>query len=71
MSTVEEIEAAIARIPRDEFWRLTDRLVAQRSAQWDRQIEEDAAAGRLDFLYEEAEAERKAGLLRDWPGPQE
>lgn len=71
MSTVEEIEAAIARLPKDEFWRLTDRLLAQRNAEWDRQIEEDAAAGRLDFLYEEAEAEQKAGRLRDWPEPRE
>ena len=71
MSTVEEIEKAIAQLPRDEFWKLTDRLVAQRNAEWDRQIEEDAAAGRLDFLYEEAEAERKTGRLRAWPGPRE
>lgn len=67
MSTVKEIEEAIAQLPKDEFWELTDRLVARRNAEWDREIEEDAAAGRLDFLFEEAEAERKAGLLREWP----
>lgn len=71
MSTVEEIEAAIAQLPEDEFWKLTDRLVAQRNAEWDRQIEEDAAAGRLDFLYEEGEAERQSGCLREWPEPRE
>ncbi len=70
MSTVKEIEEAIAQLPKDEFWQLTDRLVARRNAEWDRQIEEDAAAGRLDFLYDEAEAEGKAGVLRDWPEPQ-
>jgi hypothetical protein len=71
MSTVQEIEEAIAQPPKKEFWELTDRLLVRRNAEWDRQIEEDAAAGRLDFLYEEAEADRKAGRLRDWPGRQE
>jgi hypothetical protein len=32
------------------------------------QIEEDAAAGKLDFLFEEAEQARLIGTLRDWPG---
>ena len=27
----------------------------------------DADAGKLDFLFEEAEAERGAGQLHDWP----
>lgn len=48
MSTVEEIEAAIARLPKDEFWSLTDRLIARREKEWDVQIEADARAGRLD-----------------------
>jgi len=28
---------------------------------WDEQMEADAAAGKLDFLFEEAEAERAKG----------
>jgi len=38
------------------------------SAAWDAQIEEDAATGKLDFLFEEAEAAQASGNLRDWPG---
>jgi hypothetical protein len=30
-------------------------------------MEEDAASGKLDFLFQEAERERAAGTLRDWP----
>jgi hypothetical protein len=30
-------------------------------------MDEDAAAGRLDFLFEEVQAECKSGKLRDWP----
>lgn len=67
MSTLEEIEAAIARLPKDEFWKLTDRLIAQRNAAWDRQIEEDAASGKLDFLFQEADEERRSGNLKPWP----
>ncbi len=71
MSTVQEIETAIANLPREDFWKLTDRLIALRNEAWDRQIDEDAAAGRLDFLFEEAESERKTGALREWPSPPE
>ncbi len=61
MSTVEEIAQAIAALPRDEFWKLTDRLVEQRDAQWDKEMEEDNAAGRLDVLWQEAEKEIASG----------
>jgi hypothetical protein len=61
MSTVEEIEAAIGNLPRKEFWALTDRLMATREEQWDRQFEEDVAAGRLDALWAEAEKEIESG----------
>jgi hypothetical protein len=61
MSTVEEIEKAIAALPKDEFWKLTDRLVDRRNDVWDKEMEEDSASGRLDFLWQEAEKEIAAG----------
>jgi hypothetical protein len=67
MSTVEEIEAAIARLPQEQFWQLTDRLIARRNEEWDRQMDEDAKTGRLDFLFQEADEERQAATLKDWP----
>ena len=67
MSTIEEIERAIERLPPGEVARLTDWLLQRRHEEWDHQMEQDAAAGRLELLFEEAEAERKAGKLRDWP----
>lgn len=57
MSTVEEIEEAIGGLPREDFWKLTDRLIEQREAAWDAQIEADAASGRLDILWAVAEKE--------------
>lgn len=61
MSTIEEIEKAIGDLPRDEFWKLTDRLIERREAAWDAQIEADAASGRLDDLWAEADKEIEAG----------
>jgi len=34
---------------------------------WDEQLDRDAAAGKLDFLREEAKAELEAGQLKPWP----
>jgi len=67
MSTVQEIEQAIAALPREEFWLLTDKLVEMRDDSWGQRIEADAAAGRLDFLFADADAEAKEGSLRSWP----
>jgi hypothetical protein len=61
MSTVEEIEKAIGGLPREEFWKLTDRLIEQREAAWDAQMEADVAAARLDALWAEAEKGIEAG----------
>ena len=61
MSTVEEIEAAIKRLSPDEFWELTDRLIAQRDKTWDSEIKADIQAGRLDKLWADAEKEIEAG----------
>lgn len=61
MSTVQEIEQAIERLPREELFQLTDWLSTRFSDQWDRQIEEDISAGLLDSLAAEAVAEHQAG----------
>lgn len=70
MSTLQEIEAAIEKLPKEEFWQLSDWVLRRRDDEWDRQIDEASAAGKLDFLFDEAEAARKAGTLRDWPPPE-
>jgi hypothetical protein len=32
---------------------------------WDRQLEEDVATGKLDFLVAEAKEEKKNGILKE------
>jgi len=70
MSTVEEIEAAIEKLPPEDVARLTRWLVERDAARWNKEMEEDAKAGRLDFLFDEADQERRSGKLKDWPPAQ-
>jgi hypothetical protein len=51
VSTLAEIEEAIAKLPPSEFRDLLHRLNEQDAAAWDRQIEEDAENGKLEALY--------------------
>ncbi len=51
MSTLSEIEAAIAKLPAQEFRELVHRLNERDAAEWDRQIEADGENGNLDRLY--------------------
>jgi len=64
MSTVEEIESAIQKLPRDQFYRLLAWLRAKYEDEWDRQIEEDAKAGRFENLAAEALAEYRTGRAK-------
>ncbi|MGH9610688.1 MAG: hypothetical protein ACRD34_13570 [Bryobacteraceae bacterium] len=66
MDRVEEIEAAIDSLPPEEFLRLSQWFRARDEALWDRQLDSDSAAGRLDFLFEEGQEENTKGSLRDW-----
>jgi len=68
VSTVDEIEAAISNLPPQEFARVRDWLLEQDSRLWDKQIEEDAAAGRLKPLVEEIERDIQAGRSKPLDG---
>ena len=67
MSTVEQIETEIEHLSPQDMHRVADWLAEYRAQLWDKQIEEDAGVGKLDFLFEEAEKERQSDRLRDWP----
>ncbi len=67
MDRIEEIEAAITSLPPEEYQRLVDWFHAREQTRWDEQIDRDSAAGKLDFLFTEAESESAQGLVRDWP----
>ena len=67
MTTVEEIEQAAERLAPSDFDRLAAWISARYHDLWSRQMDSDGAAGKLDFLFNEAAAERAAGSLHDWP----
>jgi hypothetical protein len=60
MSTVQEIESAIDRLPQADLLALVDRIRGRHSEAWDRQIEADAQNGRLDALYARLAAENRS-----------
>ena len=70
MSTVEEIERAAEQLTPADFDRLVSWINCRHHEQWTQQMDQDTAAGKLDSLFEEAEAERQSGQLRDWPPAQ-
>jgi len=67
MSTVQEIESAISKLSPSEVNRVADWLQEYRDELWDRQIEADAAAGKLDKLIHRAKADYRAGRATPFP----
>jgi hypothetical protein len=67
MERVEEIESMIAALPPDQFRRIAEWVRTLEEKRWDEQMDRDSAAGKLDFLFDEARGEADQGLLRDWP----
>jgi len=67
MRTVAAIKHDIEQLPAQKKRALVRWLAEEENAAWDEQMGRDAAAGRLQFLIDEAEAESKAGKLRKFP----
>ena len=54
MTTVQEIEKAIKQLSSKELAQLKQRIDDYEWEQWDKQLENDVRAGRLDALAQEA-----------------
>lgn len=65
MSTVDEIEAAIRRLSPDELAAFREWFAEFDADAWDRQLERDVAAGRLDKLADEAMSDLRDGRCTD------
>ncbi|MEQ1858682.1 MAG: hypothetical protein ABMA13_01960 [Chthoniobacteraceae bacterium] len=67
MSTVAEIIDAVKLLNEAEKDEFLDRLrEIEFEDSWDRQLEADAKAGKLDFLVREADEAVLSETLRDW-----
>ena len=60
--SVKELEIAITQLSAQELAGLMAWLEEYHAQMWDRQIEEDLEAGRLDALIAEVDREYEAGL---------
>ena len=65
MGRIEELEKQIQALSVEELAAFRKWFLEFDAARWDRQIEEDVRAGKLDQLAEEALDERKAGKCTD------
>ncbi|MEI9421030.1 hypothetical protein O7A70_07615 [Mesorhizobium sp. Cs1299R1N1] len=64
MTKLEQIEKSITELSPEELKAFAAWFEALRAAQWDKQIEADAKAGRLDKLAAQALADHRAGRTR-------
>jgi hypothetical protein len=65
MTEVEEIEARVRHLPSEDFARFRDWFHEFENDLWDRQIESDYRAGKLDTLINQARAELAQGKARE------
>jgi hypothetical protein len=65
MSSVHEIETAVSKLSRQELLAFRDWFSGFDAAAWDKQFEEDVAAGHLDALADEAIRDLREGRCRE------
>ena len=65
MLNVNEIKIAIESLPEKDFIQLRQWFSEKDWTKWDRQIETDFTAGKLDFLVKEALDENRERKLKD------
>ena len=64
MSRVDELEQAVRELSSQDLRQFREWFVEFDAELWDRQLERDVAAGRLDRLVNEARAEHREGRSR-------
>jgi hypothetical protein len=65
MTKIEKIEQDIRKLNRDELLAFRSWFREYDSDEWDRQIEEDVRAGKLDKFAEEALVAHRAGKSKE------
>jgi len=65
MTHVAALQTAVALLPKREYSQFRRWFLERDWQEWDREIEEDSRAGRLDFLLQEAAEAKREGRLRD------
>jgi hypothetical protein len=63
--TIEDIEKAVSNLPPDDLAKFRAWFEEFEASRFDRRIEQDAKAGRLDRLADQALAEYRQGRARE------
>jgi len=64
MSKLDQIEKSVASLSDEELKSFADWFDDLRWQRWDRQLEKDVQAGRLDSLISDSRDEIKAGKIK-------
>ena len=64
MVTVKELQQAILKLPEEDYAELLRWLLELDWEKWDRKLEEDVRAGRLDSLSADALEAKARGILK-------
>jgi len=65
MTKLEALEEEIKKLSPEELAQLREWLLERDAEEWDREIERDAASGKLDKLFEKSVADHRAGKSRE------
>lgn len=65
MTRLESIEEQIQALSPEELAELREWFLEREAEQWDREIERDAASGRLDKLFEKSFSDHRSGKSRE------
>jgi len=65
MTTVTEIEKAISKLQKDEFFSLREWLDIFEAEKWDEEFEYDARSGKLDKIAEKVIESYHAGKCKE------
>lgn len=65
MTTIEEIERAVEKLPADQLAQFRAWFEEFDAARFDAKIERDAKTGKLDGLAREAREDFRAGRIRE------
>ena len=62
--SILELQKAVTQLPDDEAWSFAEWIEEYKADLWDKRIEADAKAGKLDGLFDEGWSEIRAGLSK-------
>jgi hypothetical protein len=65
MSRIDELKATLDSLPSEEFAEIFRWLSEKQWERWDKEVEADSQAGKLDFLVGEAREKKAKGKLKD------